>query len=79
MFRHKKLNPQGWTSVQLLGVSSELTAEGVETLHQRDLLVGYGCHYGQGWLYGKAMSLADVCRLPEVLEPNERATSEPSS
>jgi len=57
----------------------ELTAEGVETLHQRDLLVGYGCHYGQGWLYGKAMSLADVCRLPEVLEPNERATSEPSS
>ena len=23
MFRHKKLNPQGWTSVQLLGVSSQ--------------------------------------------------------
>ncbi|WP_157519534.1 bifunctional diguanylate cyclase/phosphodiesterase [Modestobacter sp. Leaf380] len=30
-----------------------VTAEGVETVEQRDLLTSMGCRYGQGWLFGR--------------------------
>lgn len=30
----------------------KVTDEGVETIEQRDILVGIGCDYGQGWLFG---------------------------
>ncbi len=33
----------------------KVIAEGVETEQQRDLLASYGCDYGQGWLYSKAV------------------------
>ena len=33
----------------------KVIAEGVETEQQRDLLVGFGCDYAQGWLYSKAL------------------------
>ena len=33
----------------------KVIAEGVETKSQRDLLVGFGCDYAQGWLYSKAL------------------------
>ena len=33
----------------------KVIAEGVETELQRDLLVGFGCDYAQGWLYSKAL------------------------
>ncbi|EBA04028.1 sensory box protein [Rhodobacterales bacterium HTCC2150] len=33
----------------------KVIAEGVETEPQRDLLVGFGCDYAQGWLYSKAV------------------------
>ena len=33
----------------------KVIAEGVETEPQRDLLVGFGCDYAQGWLYSKAL------------------------
>jgi diguanylate cyclase (GGDEF)-like protein/PAS domain S-box-containing protein len=33
----------------------KVIAEGVETESQRDLLVGFGCEYAQGWLYSKAL------------------------
>jgi diguanylate cyclase (GGDEF)-like protein len=33
----------------------KVTAEGVETIEQRDLLVGLGCDYGQGWLFGRPL------------------------
>jgi diguanylate cyclase (GGDEF)-like protein/PAS domain S-box-containing protein len=33
----------------------KVIAEGVETEPQRDLLVGFGCEYAQGWLYSKGL------------------------
>ena len=36
----------------------KVTAEGVETIEQRDLLVGLGCDYGQGWLFGRPVDAA---------------------
>jgi diguanylate cyclase (GGDEF)-like protein/PAS domain S-box-containing protein len=33
----------------------KVIAEGVETEQQRDLLLGFGCDYAQGWLYSKAL------------------------
>ena len=37
-----------------------LTAEGVETLAQRDLLLAMGCDDLQGWFYSRALPAADV-------------------
>lgn len=53
-----------------------VTAEGVETQAQRASLLGLGCKRGQGWLYAKAQTLAQVMQLPqcmEALEPTELA------
>lgn len=47
----------------------DITAEGVETLQQRDLLIEFGCRHGQGWLYSKALSINSLIQLPRVLEP----------
>jgi diguanylate cyclase (GGDEF)-like protein/PAS domain S-box-containing protein len=41
----------------------EIVAEGIETAAQHDFLVGLGCTYGQGFLYGKASPAADVPSL----------------
>ena len=30
--------------------------EGIETKEQEEILISCGCHYGQGFLYGKQMS-----------------------
>ncbi len=38
----------------------DVTAEGVETVEQRDALVRMGCHRGQGWLFARAMPAADL-------------------
>ena len=35
-------------------------AEGITTIRQRDFLVGHGCHYGQGFLKNKPLSLPDL-------------------
>lgn len=52
-------------------LSLDITAEGVETILQRDLLVQFGCTHAQGWLYHKAVSLEDVLLLPQALKPVE--------
>ena len=47
----------------------EVLAEGVETLEQHDRLVALGCSFGQGFLYGRAMSPEDFSsRLPDWRE-----------
>lgn len=45
----------------------KVTAEGVETLQQRELLLRMGCTRGQGWLYAKALPLPDLLRLSSPL------------
>jgi EAL domain-containing protein (putative c-di-GMP-specific phosphodiesterase class I) len=37
----------------------EIVAEGVETEEQRDFLVGQGCEFAQGYLFGRPMPAAD--------------------
>ena len=49
-----------------LGIS--VTAEGIETGEQWSYLSQWGCDYGQGYLFGKAMSADDaltMIRSPE--------------
>lgn len=43
-----------------LGTGALITAEGVETEEQRELLVSMGCTYGQGWLFGRPVPLAEL-------------------
>ena len=47
----------------------DITAEGVERIEQRDLLIQLGCIHGQGWLYQKALPLADLLVQPKILTP----------
>ena len=39
-----------------------VVAEGIETDDLRQALHELGCQYGQGWLFGKPKSLADLCQ-----------------
>lgn len=41
-------------------LGSELVAEGVETREQYDALGRLGCHYAQGWLFGRPVPLQEV-------------------
>jgi diguanylate cyclase (GGDEF)-like protein/PAS domain S-box-containing protein len=41
----------------------EVLAEGIETIDQLAFLRGLGCHYGQGQLFGEAMSADDLLAL----------------
>lgn len=45
----------------------EVTAEGVENYEQKNALIEDGCHRAQGWLYSKALPLAEVLKLAPVL------------
>jgi sensor c-di-GMP phosphodiesterase-like protein len=45
----------------------EVTAEGVENAEQQQALITAGCHRAQGWLYSKALPLADVLKLQPYL------------
>jgi diguanylate cyclase (GGDEF)-like protein/PAS domain S-box-containing protein len=46
----------------------EVTAEGVENVEQQQALILAGCHRAQGWLYSKALPLADVLKLESFLQ-----------
>ena len=52
---------------QNLGIS--VTAEGVETLQQRNVLVQLGCHCGQGWYFEKDQPLERLHGLPVTFGP----------
>ena len=45
-------------------LNMEVVAEGIETLAQHSSLTALGCHYGQGYLYGKA---APASRVPALI------------
>jgi diguanylate cyclase (GGDEF)-like protein/PAS domain S-box-containing protein len=38
----------------------DVTAEGVETVEQREALLRMGCHRGQGWLFARAMPASEL-------------------
>ena len=50
---------------QDLGIT--VTAEGIETIRQREILIELGCGQGQGWLFGAALTAAQLLELPLVL------------
>lgn len=52
---------------QNLGIS--VTAEGVETQQQRNVLVQLGCHCGQGWYFEKDQPLERLHGLPATFGP----------
>ena len=54
-----------------LGV--RVVAEGVETETQEARLLDYGCDYGQGYLYGKALTITESERL--LIQPAARMMS----
>lgn len=59
-------------------------AEGVETPLQKDILKDYHCRYGQGFLFGKPMSMDEFWdwyqqRMKEESEEPERAAVPPDS
>ncbi len=63
--RHTKIVELIVNLAQVLGL--KVTAEGIETFEQRDLLVRMGCARGQGWLYAKALPIEQVLQLPLAL------------
>ena len=45
------------------GIGLEVVAEGVETRRQAEILLELGCRRGQGWLWSRAISSAEVPAL----------------
>jgi diguanylate cyclase (GGDEF)-like protein len=58
---------------QSLGI--RVNAEGVETPEQAALLRLLGCGEGQGYLYGRPVSAAEIVRMLEEVTPAERLTA----
>jgi EAL domain-containing protein (putative c-di-GMP-specific phosphodiesterase class I) len=54
----------------------EVSAEGVESEVQRELLLGLGCERAQGWLYARAMRLEELLDLPARLGPAQVAAQD---
>jgi EAL domain-containing protein (putative c-di-GMP-specific phosphodiesterase class I) len=51
----------------------DVTAEGVETLAQRDSLLEMGCSKAQGFLFARPMPLREVLQLPVCLTAGQHA------
>jgi diguanylate cyclase (GGDEF)-like protein len=61
-----------------------IIAEGIESQEQADHLLSLGCHYGQGYLYGKSMPIEEFIAYvthhsPQVLPLSESPSSAPSN
>jgi EAL domain-containing protein (putative c-di-GMP-specific phosphodiesterase class I) len=52
----------------------EIIAEGIETPRQLDRLRGLGCDYGQGYLFGRATTAADLPALIGRIEARQTDT-----
>ena len=57
----------------------EVSAEGVESEIQRELLLELGCERAQGWLYARAMQLEELLELPARLGPAPLAAQDTAS
>lgn len=51
------------TVAMLNALELAIVAEGVEDEEMRDLLIGFGCQYLQGWFYSKAVSETEFMQL----------------
>jgi diguanylate cyclase (GGDEF)-like protein len=47
-----------------------LIAEGIERQEEADYLLSLGCHHGQGYLYGKPMSIEELIEYAKKHSPN---------
>lgn len=57
----------------------KMVAEGIETSKQEEWLRQHGVHYGQGWLYSKALPKEDFFTLGRATFVNFRADGTPHS
>ncbi len=55
------------------GLKKPIIAEGIETEEQKLLLKALGCHFGQGFLFGKPIALRDVIETWIMLEESQKA------
>ena len=53
----------------------DVIAEGIGTEQVRDLLIGMGCHRGQGWLFSKAVPAADLSAALAMTYPPRGAVA----
>jgi diguanylate cyclase (GGDEF)-like protein len=53
----------------------DTVAEGIETPEQAAVVSGFGCHRGQGWLYGRPAPMSDLV-LPPVPRPRAAANGQ---
>jgi len=50
-------------------LGKEVIAEGVQTAEQHRLLTMVGCHYGQGYLFSKALDAESAGQLIQIRKP----------
>ena len=50
-----------------------IVAEGIETEAERALLTAWGCDYGQGWHFGKAMPAAEFAAWHRAMDRDKAA------
>ncbi len=62
-------------AITALGTSLQLpvTAEGIETDAMREHLDGIGCSQGQGWLYGRPLTVEQIrAHFPDAVGPEQK-------
>ena len=71
-------NPPGLLA-GIIGLGRHLglmtVAEGIERPEQRDVLIGIGCDFGQGYLLGRPLDAAAAAKLLSAERPHQQARS----